>query len=93
MSLNDIPTYFADIAGTTEAVAQIILSIIVIFAFLCPYLVVAHKKPSPMISLILVFLAECFLVGVGWLDIWVLIMSALMCAFAVAFLGSKITGD
>jgi hypothetical protein len=93
MSLEDIPSYFADFTGINEGTAQVILSSIIIFTFLCPYLILARKEASPMISLILVFLAECLLVGIGWLPFWILIMSALMCAFAVAFLGSKITGE
>ncbi len=93
MSLEDIPQWLADAWDINLGTAQVIISIIVIFAILLPYLVLDHKKPSAMISLILLFLAECLLVGLGWLPFWVLIMSAVMGAFAVAFLGQKIGGD
>jgi len=93
MSLEDIPSYFADATGINEGTAQVILSAIVIVAFLFPYLVLARKKPSSTISLILTLFAECLLVGLGWLPFWLLIMSTLMGAFAVAFLGGSITGD
>jgi len=93
MSLEDIPSYFADTIGTNEGTAQVILSVIVIFAILFPYLILSRKNISSTISLILTLLAECLLVGLGWLPFWVLIMSVLMGAFAVAFLGGKITGE
>jgi hypothetical protein len=94
MSLEDIPVYFSGVTGVTEAVAQVILCLIITVAILFPYLVLARAKPSPMISLILVFLASCLCVGLGWAPLWILIGEALMMAMAVAFLGSNsVTGD
>ena len=93
MSLEDIPSYFSDVTGVTEAVAQVILCLIVTFAILFPYLIIAHKKPSPMISLIMVFLASCLCVGLGWAPLWLLIGEVCMMAIAMAFLGSNLTGE
>lgn len=93
MSLEDIPLTFADYFGINDGTAKVILSIVVIFAILLPYLIMAHKSPSPMVSLILVFLGECLLVGIGWLDFWVLIGTIVMMSMSVAFISKGIVGD
>ena len=94
MSLEDIPSYFSDVIGTTEAVAQVILCVIVIFTMLLPtmYLMRDNNNSTP-IALIMIFLATCLCIGLSWAPLWILIGEALMMAMAVAFLGSKITGD
>ena len=94
MSLEDVPEYFADITGMNETTAQLILSIAVICLLLFPYLILASKNPSPMISLFLVFVGESISLGLGWSPFWLMIMFMVLTAAGVAVLGAKgVTGD
>lgn len=93
MQITDIPSWLAGAWSISEAVAQIILSIVVLAAILFPVLYLARGKNATMIYVITLFLTECFLVGVGWLPFWVLIATVTMGAFSVAMIGSKaVTG-
>ena len=93
MSLEDIPVAFADYFGINEGTAQVILSIVIIFTLLLPTMVLARGKNAVMIWLIVVFLAECLLVGLGWIPFWILIATIALMAFGVAILGvNSITG-
>lgn len=93
MSLEDVPLYFSEFTGINETTAQLILSIIIIVAILFPYLILAHKNPSPLISLILVFLGESVTLGLGWSPFWIMIMFMLLTGLGVAALGAKaVTG-
>jgi len=94
MSLTDIPAYFSDFTGINEGTAQVILSIIVIFAILLPTMMLARGKNATTIYLIMTLLAECLLVGLGWMPFWILIATICMMALAVAVLGGKVlVGD
>lgn len=89
MSLTDVPSYLSDLTGMNETTAQLILSIGVICLLLFPYLVLASKNPSPMISLILVFIGESISLGLGWSPFWIMIMFMVLTASGVAMLGAK----
>ena len=94
MSLEDIPSAFADAVGINEGTAQMILSIVVIFSLLLPTMLLARGKNATMIYLIILLLAECLLVGLGWMPFWILIATVAMMAVAVAMLGAKVvTGE
>ena len=93
MSLEDIPQAFADFVGTTEAVAQVILCVVVIFTLLLPVMLLAKGKNVTTLYLIMTFLATALCVGLGWAPFWIIIAEVCMMAIAVAFLGSKITGE
>ena len=94
MSLEDIPSAFADFVGINEGTAQIILSIVVIFTFLLPTMLLAKGKNVTTIYLIMIFLATCLLLGLGWAPFWILIGMVGMMAIAIAFLGAKVvSGD
>ena len=93
MSLEDIPSAFADAVGINEGSAQVILSIIVIFTFLLPTMLLARGKNAVNIWLIVTLLATLLLVGLGWMPFWILIALIAMMALSVAFLGSKMVGD
>ncbi len=94
MSLEDIPSVFADAVGINEGTAQMVLSVIIIFAILLPTMLLARGKNATMIYLIMLLLAECLLVGIGWMPFWVLIATVCMMALAVALLGAKVvTGE
>jgi len=89
MSLEDIPLVFAEAVGINEISAQVILSITVIFAILLPTMVLARGKNANVIYIIMFFLAECLLVGLGWLDWWILIATVVLMAFGIATLGTN----
>lgn len=94
MSLEDIPSAFADAVGINEASAQVILGIIVIFSILLPTMYLAKGKNITTVSLIMILLAESLLVGIGWFPFWLLIATVAMMAVSIAFLGSNVvTGD
>ena len=94
MSLEDIPQVFADAVGINEATAQVILSITIIFTLLLPTMLLARGKNATTIYLIMILLAECLLVGLGWMPFWILIATVAMMAMAIAFLGARVvTGE
>lgn len=95
MSLEDIPSAFADAAGINETTAGIVLSIAVIFTLLLPTLYLGRNSKSlPMISILVFFLAEAVVVGLGWLNAWVMIATVVLMAMGVALLGTKlVTGE
>jgi len=89
LSLEDIPQVFADAVGINLTTAQVILSITIIFAILLPTMVLARGKNATIIYIIMFFLAECLLVGLGWLSFWILIATIVLMAFGVAALGAN----
>ena len=94
MSLEDIPSLFADAVGVTLLTAQVIMSVIVIFTFLLPTMLLAKGKNAMTIYLMMIFLAECLLLGLGWMPFWILIGTVAMMAIAFALLGTKaVTGE
>ena len=94
MSLEDIPTAFADAVGTNVGTAQVILSIVIIFTLLLPVMLLARGKNVTTIYLIMILLGECLLVGLAWMPFWILIATVAMMAMAIATLGTKVvTGE
>ena len=88
MSLEDIPSAMAEFFGITEATAQVLLSISVLFAILLPTMLLARGKNATMIYLIMTLLAESLCVGLGWLPFWILIATVALMAFGVAVVGT-----
>jgi len=74
---------------TLEA-AQIILSVAVILAVLLPTMYLSRGTKSTTIELVMFFLIESMLVGIGWLPFWVLIATVAVLALAIASLGTKV---
>jgi len=93
LSIEDIPEAFADFFGINETTAQLILSIVVIFAILLPTMILAKGKNAVTIWLIMVFIGECIVLGLGWMPLWIMIMTIAVTALSIAWLGSKIAGD
>lgn len=89
MSLEDVPSYFADATGINETTAQLILSVVVICVVLFPYLIIAKDKATPMNSLFFIFIGESITLGLGWSPFWLMIMFMVLTAAAVAVLGAK----
>lgn len=89
-SLEDIPAYFADFMGISLAAAQVILSIVVILAVLLPTMYLARGTRAITIEIVMLFLCECLLVGIGWLPFWILIATVAVLAFAIASFGTKL---
>lgn len=88
-SLESIPTWFAGFTDITLEAAQVILSIVVIFAVLLPVMYLSKGKSSIML-IVMLFLTESLLVGIGWLPFWLLIATVALMALAVASLGTKV---
>jgi len=91
MSLEDIPTYLSDFLDISTEAAQVLLSIVVILAILLPTFYLS--KGNRIAEIIMLFLAECLLVGIGWIPFWVLIATVAMMAFGISVLGTDaVTG-
>lgn len=89
VALEDIPALLADALGISEATAQVLLSVIVILALLLPTMYLARGR-AITIQLVMIFLAECLLIGMGWLPYWLLIATIAVMAIAVALLGTRV---
>ena len=93
-SLESIPAWFADAMDINLATAQTLLSIVIILAVLLPTMYLSRGRSSTTIILVMFFLAECLLVGIGWMPFWILIATIAMMALAIASLGTKaVTGE
>jgi len=90
MTLEEIPTWFSDAMGISLEAAQVILSIVVILAVLLPTMYLARGTRAILIEVVMLFLCEAFLVGIGWLPFWVLIATVAIMALAIASLGTNI---
>lgn len=93
-SLEDIPTWFSDTLNITLEAGQVILSVAVILTVLLPTMYLARGTRAITIEIVLLFLCECLLVGIGWLPFWILIATVAVLALAIASFGTKVvTGD
>ena len=93
MSLEDIPTWFSDYMNISLEAAQVLLSIVVIAAALLPTMYLSRGRKSILIEIVLLFMCEAFLVGIGWLPFWLLIATVAVMAMAIATLGTDmVTG-
>ncbi len=88
-SLESIPTWFADAMDINLATAQVILSVAVILAVLLPTMYLSRGK-QPISILVMLFLTESLLTGIGWLPFWLLIATVAVFALAIASLGTKL---
>ena len=92
--LESIPTWFADAMDINLAAAQTILSLVVLLAVLLPTMYLSRGSKSTTIELVMLFLVECLLVGIGWLPFWILIATIAVMAMAISLLGTKmVTGE
>lgn len=93
-SLESIPVWFADTMDITLAAAQTLLSLVVLLAVLLPTMYLSRGSKSTTIELVMLFLVECLLVGIGWLPFWILIATIAVLSLAIASLGtSLVTGE
>lgn len=88
--LEDVPTWFSDTMNISLEAGQAILSIAVILAVLLPTMYLARGTRAVTIEIVLLFLCECVLVGIGWLPFWILIATVAVLAFAIASFGTKL---
>ena len=93
MGLEDIPQDFADYFLINLTTAQLILSIAVIFTILLPIMYLARGKNAVTIWLIVTFLGECVVLGLGWLPFWIMIMTIAVTVMSIAWFGGKLGGD
>ncbi len=89
-SLEDIPTWFSDTMNISLEAAQMILSVAVILAILLPTMYLARGTRAITVELVMLFIGEVLLVGIGWLPFWVLIATLAVLALAIASLGTKV---
>lgn len=90
MQITEIPSWLAGAWSISEAVAQVILSITVILMVLLPIMYLAKGRSGAItIYLLVFFLTECFLAGVGWMPFWILIATVAVMSMSVAYLGRK----
>lgn len=89
-SLESIPTWFSDTLDISLAAGQAILSVAVILAVLLPTMYLARGTRAITIEIVMLFLTESVLVGIGWLPFWLLIATVAVIALAVASLGTKV---
>lgn len=93
MSLESVPTYFSDFLNISLEAGQAILSLVVILAALLPAMYLSRGSKSTIVEIVVLFIAEAFLVGIGWLPFWLLIATVAVLAFGVAALGTDaVTG-
>ena len=88
--LEDVPTWLSDTWEINLESAQVLLSIVVILAILLPIMYLARGTRALSIEIIMLFLTECLLVGIGWLPFWVLIATVAVMAIAVSLLGTRV---
>ena len=92
--LESIPVWFADAMDINLATAQVILSIVVLLTVLLPTMYLSRGSKSTTIELVMLFLVESMLVGIGWMPFWILIATVAVMAMAIALLGTKlVTGE
>lgn len=89
-SIEDIPTWLSAALDISLEASQMILSIVVILAVLLPTMYLARGVRALTIEVVMLFLSECLLVGIGWLPFWILITTIAVVALAVATLGTKL---
>lgn len=93
-SLEDIPVWFADTMDINLATAQVLLSLVVLLTVLLPTMFLSRGSKSTISEVVMLFLTESMLVGIGWMPFWVLIATLTVAAMAVATLGTGlVTGD
>lgn len=89
MSLENIPSQFAEYFSINETTAQLILSATVIFSLLLPVMYLARGKNAVAIWLIVTFIGECVVLGLGWLPFWIMIMTIAVTVLAIAITGAN----
>ena len=89
VSIEDIPSDFADYFSITEASAQVLLSVVAFLAILLPVLLVS-KGRNPITVLVATFLTLALLTGIGWLPFWMLIATIALIALGISYLGTGI---
>lgn len=85
-SIESIPTWFSTYFNITLGSAQVILSCIVLLSVMIPVMILS-KNRGHLIDIIMLFLVEGLLVGIGWFPFWFLIATVVLISFMVARMG------
>ena len=92
-SLEDVPTWFSTYFGISLEAGQAILSVAVILMVLIPVMLANRNRKGFVVEILFFFLTEVILVGIEWLNVWVLVGTVGMMAIAISTLGTNmITG-
>lgn len=93
MQVESLPTWLSDAWGITLESAEVILSITILLAVLLPLSYFVKGRSATPVMLIMLFLTESLLVGIGWLPFWLMIATVAVMAVAISLFGAKmVTG-
>jgi len=90
VNLTDLPSQLANALGISVFAASLLASAIFLFAFLLP--VAIWGKESVFPTAIIGFVVMGFLVAVGWLPAWVMLMTVLLVAGMYAVIWKHMLG-
>lgn len=79
-----MPADFGTFLGINETTAALLLSLVVIFTLLLPTMYLSRGKNAVTIWLIVTFLGECVVLGLGWMPLWIMIMTIVVTVFGLA---------
>lgn len=91
-SLQDIPQGVADYWNIPLISAQTFLSLIVISSVLGFVFIVTRGRGGLTVPAVFFVFVQVFLVSIGWLDAWTMILTVLIVVLGVAKLGSNLVG-
>ena len=93
MSLEDAPEALATFFGINETTAALFLSLSVIMAIVLPIMILTRENDNGVIIwLIFTFIGECVVMGLGWLPLWVMVMTLIITSIPISMLGAKVIG-
>ena len=86
-SLEDIPSWLSTAWGIDLISAQVILSMFVIAACVIPFIILRKERSNFTIEVVFMFIGMALCVALGWLPLWIMVMSIIIVAIVGAILG------
>ena len=86
-SIEDIPSWLSTAWGIDLVSAQVILSLFVIAACVIPFIILRKDRSNFTIETVFMFIGMALCVALGWLPLWLMIVSIIIVAIAGAILG------
>lgn len=87
-SIEDVPAYWATYWGISTLAAQVLLSTIVFMMVMIPILILT-KGQNQTVNAVAIIFTEAVLVGIAWLDSWIMILTVVV---IVLLFANKISG-
>ena len=91
-SIEDIPSWLSTAWGIDLISAQVILSVFVIAACIIPFIVLKKDHNDFKTETVFLFIGMALCVALGWLPLWLMIVSIIIVAIAGAVLGGATLG-